>query len=307
MRINWDKYEWAISNITAFRTILDQYKSIHDAKADDGIYDLKDNKIILTKQYTYGEDVNVDSTIDQTVIWLNDPTDTLPLSETETKPNILNSSIPIIDFTQLYSTGKTRIDLIRNGVPNFVVPYTVYGLDEIDGMIIEPHQEFSYIDAINPQPSGFTKSGRPIAPGICNSTTTLFRAVLEAGFQITDRSNHSDYVPSYEWGYPYNIVDAAYFTNPKVDFKFINDLGYPILLKVNYSKDNDYQYNSLSIYTSSQAPKRKVELANWKIWDQYGKYNFKGSFDRTVTDEKTGAVVRQDNFFSQYFALLPGA
>jgi len=296
--VNNNSY-WQIKDFMGLTALFNKYKLAHDTTSSDGQYILKDNKILLFQQYSVGKSIDVNASLAKVNDWLSNLTDTFPFVINDIQPKVLSLNKEILDFTKLAGSGMTRLDLIRNGQKNSVVPYSVYGLLEVDNLIVYPHKEFSYLDTIQPQSNGLTKDGKPIAAGICNSTTTIFRAVLNTGYKVTDRSPHENYVPSYEWGYPYNIVDAAYFTNPRVDFKFVNDSDYPILLKVSFTQDKDWQYNKVSIYTSSKAPERKVELTNWKIWDKYSPTKFKGSFDRSISID--GKIISKETFFSQYF------
>ena len=290
---------WKIVDSQILSNKIDEYKLVADINSAEGNYEIINNQIYLYQNFIRGRSINKESTITSIYSWVNSKSlDSDPIIYIDVDPKVLSLGLPIMDFTQKIGEGKTRIELVRNGFDNVVIPYTVFGLDEINKTVVASGEEFSYIKAIQPQANGTTKSGRPIAPGICNSTTTLFRAVLETGLQVTDRSYHAFYVPSYEWGYPLNIVDAAYFTTPVVDFKFKNDLDYPILLKVSYEKDSEYQYNTLEIFSSSNAIKRDVELSNWKVWDKYSSTNFKGSFDRMVS--ANGQLLFKDNFYSHY-------
>lgn len=300
LQLEGESVQWKVKDSQILSDYIDKYKISTDIEAVEGEYEIINNsEIYLYKPYTEGSTINRNESISSIYAWVNSNNlNANPLVYNVVQPSILSYGYPIKDFTQQIGVGNTRIELERDGYDNFVIAYTMFGLDEINKHIVNAGEEFSYIDIIDPQPNGTTKSGRPIAGGICNSTTTLFRAVLEAGLQVTDRSYHAYYVPSYEWGYPLNIVDAAYFTSPTVDFKFKNDSDYPILLKIEYSKDNEYQYNTVKILTSSEFKKRTVELANWKVWDKYSSTNFKGSFDRTVSVD--GKVLFQDNFYSHY-------
>lgn len=300
LKLENNKAHWKIKDSEAFKTLIQSFKITNDTPVIEGEYEIINNsEIYLYKPYSDGLLIDINSTESSIYEWLkSENLESSPIVYNKVQPQILSYDLPIIDYTQQIGVGNTRIELVRNGIENFIIAYTMFGLDEVDKYVIESGEEFSYIEAIAPQQNGTTKSGRPIAGGICNSTTTLFRAALEAGLPVTDRSYHAYYVPSYEWGYPLNIVDAAYYTDPKVDFKFKNDTHYPILIKVEYSKDSDYQYNTVKLLTSSQATKRSVELANWKIWDKYSSKNFKGSFDRTVIEN--GEILFKDNFYSHY-------
>jgi len=299
IQIQGDNIVWEVENPTHLSELLDSSKLKNDVEPYEGKYEVLSDSILLFENYVNGSILDKEASLASIDWWLNsDNLSRSPLVYIQTTPSVLSLGKPILDFTQELAVGKTRIELVRDGVVNLAVPYTMFGLDEINNIIIDAGEEFSYIGAIGPQPNGTTKSGRPIAPGICNSTTTIFRAVLEAGLPITDRSSHAYYVPSYEWGYDLNIVDAAYYTDPKVDFKFRNDTDYPILLKVEYSRDSDYQYNTVKILTSSYSQKREVELTNWKIWDKWSKTNFKGAFDRVV--RVNGLELFRDNFYSHF-------
>lgn len=300
LKANGNSSIWKVIDSQILVDYINSYKKSKDIEPQDGEYEIIDNhQIYMYKPYVEGLTIDKDATVASIFSWINsDNLDSDPIIYSKIQPKILSYGLPIIDFTQEMGVGKTRIELIRNGYNNFVIAYTMFGLDEINNYVVNAGEEFSYIKAIDPQPNGTTKSGRPIAGGICNSTTTLFRSVLQSGLPVTDRSYHAYYVPSYEWGYPLNIVDAAYYTDPLVDFKFKNDFDYPILIKVEYSKDADYQYNTVRILSSSLAPKRSVELSNWKVWDKYSSTNFKGSFDRVVSVD--GKVIFSDNFYSHY-------
>jgi hypothetical protein len=98
----------------------------------------------------------------------------------------------------------------------------------VDGYVVPPGAEFSFANAGDfSEAGGFVDgyaivSGRlekVIGGGLCQVSTTLFRAVSNAGLQITRRVGHSHVVYFYE-----NILgfDATVFT-PSVDFRWRND------------------------------------------------------------------------------------
>jgi len=64
--------------------------------------------------------------------------------------------------------------------------------------------------------------------GICQASTTAFRAILNAGFQVVDRQNHSMYVSYYE---KYGVgIDATVFPGQQ-DLTFVNDSGNDLLIQ----------------------------------------------------------------------------
>ncbi len=107
--------------------------------------------------------------------------------------------------------------------------------EHLNGLVIQPGEEFSF-NATMANTSGWKdalviKSGGALVSepggGICQSTTTLYRAVLMAGLPILKRANHSLYVTYYE---KLGVgLDATVYA-PKQDFVFKNDTSSPIVM-----------------------------------------------------------------------------
>jgi vancomycin resistance protein YoaR len=254
----------------------------------------KGNNAYLYEKYRNGKSLDVEKTLANFEAWTQNQTSDI-LFYNEKKPEILSSGLVIIDVTKLLAQGKTRIDIIRNGKFNWGMLNAEYGLKAIDNFVIEPKQEFSFI-----RDSGAERHAYHIGGGICNATTTMFRTALEAGFEITERHQHFLNVASYAWGYPENVVDSAYFSsNPRLDLKFVNDLDYPVLLKLEITRDNNnFQYHTVSVYTNPNIPERKVEFYDFKKWNIRSEKVFNGSFSRKVY--QSGVLLRQDTFESKY-------
>jgi vancomycin resistance protein YoaR len=68
-----------------------------------------------------------------------------------------------------------------------------------------------------------------VGGGLCQVSTTLFRAVLNAGLPILERHQHAYRVYYYEQDSAPGIDAAVYF--PSWDFKFKNDTGNYLLLQ----------------------------------------------------------------------------
>ncbi len=107
--------------------------------------------------------------------------------------------------------------------------------EHLNGLVIQPGAEFSF-NAAMAHTSGWKdalviKNGGELVAepggGICQSTTTLYRAVLMAGLPILKRANHSLYVTYYE---KLGVgLDATVYA-PKQDFVFKNDTNAPIVM-----------------------------------------------------------------------------
>jgi vancomycin resistance protein YoaR len=121
------------------------------------------------------------------------------------------------------------------------------GAETLNGMLIEPGQEFSLVEAlgeINAE-TGYLEElvikGNETIPeyggGLCQISTTIFRTALASGLPITERHNHSYRVSYYE---PAGTDSTIY--NPSPDLKFINDTKNYIMIQYKIN-DNDLSFD----------------------------------------------------------------
>lgn len=121
------------------------------------------------------------------------------------------------------------------------------GSRKVNGYLVAPGDTFSFYRAIGEVTpadyevgliiiNGRTEPG--IGGGICQVSTTLFRAVLNAGLPIIERHPHAYRVHYYEeGGFPPGIDATVYF--PGVDFKFKNDTpGWILVQTINNPVSN---------------------------------------------------------------------
>ncbi|MGA1047189.1 MAG: VanW family protein [Minisyncoccia bacterium] len=147
---------------------------------------------------------------------------------------------PLIDESQFDALGVKT--LLGKGESNFRgssksrVKNINVAANKISSTLLKPGEEFSFVntlgkvDARNGYLPELVIKGDKTIPeyggGICQVSTTLFRAALNAGLPITERRNHS-YVVNY-YGKP--GLDATIYL-PKPDFKFQNDTNHHILIQ----------------------------------------------------------------------------
>ncbi len=140
-------------------------------------------------------------------------------------------------------------ELIGQGTSNFAGSPTnrihnIYtGAAACNGIIIAPGEEFSLNKTLGEISgrTGYLKElvikGNRIVPeyggGLCQIATTCFRAALNTGLPITERSEHRFRVMYYE---PAG-TDATIY-NPHPDLRFINDTGNHILIQTSISGNN---------------------------------------------------------------------
>lgn len=148
--------------------------------------------------------------------------------------------LPKIDSTRLADLGVK--ELVTQGTTYFAgssaerVHNIVNAAQKFQGAMIPPDAEFSFNKIIGDvsTENGFVDSliirgdrtELGVGGGVCQVSTTAFRAAVDGGFPIIERHTHS-YVVSW-YGEP--GLDATIYT-PNVDFRFKNDTGAFLLVK----------------------------------------------------------------------------
>ncbi|MDX2075493.1 MAG: VanW family protein [bacterium] len=146
-----------------------------------------------------------------------------------------------------------------NRVHNITLGASLY-----DGIILAPDEELSF-NAILGDVSleaGFVESKvisgertiNGIGGGICQVSTTLFRAAINGGYWINERSGHAYRVGFYELNSPPGL-DAAIWT-PDQNFRFVNDTPYHMLIEAEVFPDR----NEIQFRLYSTNPGRIVEI-----------------------------------------------
>ncbi len=129
---------------------------------------------------------------------------------------------------------------------------------EIDGYVVGPHQTFDFWDAIGPVTrergyrdggaiiNGRTEPQGALAGGICSTSTTLFNAVLRAGFEMGARRNHYYYIDRYPLG-----LDATVFISASGSVQtmsWTNDTDVPVLIRGYKIKQGTRGYVKFELY-----------------------------------------------------------
>ncbi len=162
-------------------------------------------------------------------------------------PQTLTIKVPIKTISPTIATDKNMgiIELIGTGTSSFVgsIENRAFNINlaasRINGALVAPGETFSFnktvgdISTVTGYKQAYViQNGKTVqgdGGGVCQVSTTLFRAVLNAGLPITERNPHAYRVGYYEQNSPPGI-DAAIYT-PTVDLKFKNDTGASILIQ----------------------------------------------------------------------------
>ena len=167
----------------------------------------------------------------------------LPLIREEPKVTVLSDELKKLGIKELFSSGETDF----SGSPVNRINNINVGLSRFNGHIIKSDEEFVFGDVLGEvgaetgyKPELVIKGDRTVPEyggGLCQVSTTTYRAVLDAGFPVTERKNHS-YAVSY---YTPHGLDATVYP-PSPDLKFINDSPAHVLMQAFTVGHNAY-YN----------------------------------------------------------------
>ena len=220
-----------------------------------------------------------------------------------TKPDVDSNNLKALGIENRISRGDSNFaggDEARDN--NIYV-----GADLANGTLIRPGDDYSFNGAIGAitEDKGFVVSnvifgetpGVDIGGGICQVSTTVFRAALLGGFPITEWHPHSFRLANYEYdgwdpGFDASILQSEGDPSTWGDFKFTNDTGGWLLVQT----WTDFPHLIVEIY----GPKmdRTVDISeSWMSTNPKGALTT--GFVRTVEDPK-GAVLYEREFVTAF-------
>lgn len=245
----------------------------------------------------------------------------IPIPITKLKPSLTTDKVNQMGIKELIGVGTS---LYQHSIESRV--YNVgLAASRINGILIPPGKTFSFAEAVGDVSSltGYKQAyvisgGKTVlgdGGGVCQVSTTIFRAALNAGLPIVERHPHAYRVGYYEEDSPPGIDATVYV--PSVDFKFKNDTGHHILIQtINDPVEqrltfmlygtSDGRISNITtpvITSQSPAPEPRYEddpsLPKGQIKQiDFAAAGAKTSFSRTVT--KNGKVIISETFNSNY-------
>ncbi len=160
-------------------------------------------------------------------------------------PTITGANIGQLHIPDLLAVGRSDF----SGSAAYRITNIQAGMNLLHGILIAPGEEFSFnraigqINAANGFVEGYAivqnRTQLEWGGGICQNSTTMFRAAFWAGLPITERHGHSFYINWYDrYGFgEYGDgpgMDATIYTGPGgADLKFLNDTGNWLLIQTN--------------------------------------------------------------------------
>lgn len=216
----------------------------------------------------------------------------LPYSTIE--PKIKSSEASKLGINTLIGEGVSNF---RGSPKNRIFNINV-ATEKFNGVLIAPGEEFSFVKTLGEVDGehGYApelvikkdKTEPEFGGGICQVSTTAFRAAINSGLKITLRRNHA-YPVSY---YNPQGMDATVYV-PWPDLRFINNTPGNILIQTKI------EGTILKFQFFGTNDGRKVEIVGPKVLEKKPDGSMKTTFSQKVTD-KNGNVIIDDVFNSSY-------
>jgi vancomycin resistance protein YoaR len=196
---------------------------------------------------------------------LRQPRREIALPVQELTPQVTAKTLPGLGIGELVGEGRSSFE----GSADYRITNIKAGAARINGVLIPPGSEFSFntqlgeVDDSNGFVKGYAVIGQRTqlewGGGVCQDSTTVFRAAFWAGLPITERHAHPFYISWYDdFSFPNESgpgLDATIYTGVS-DLKFMNDTGHWLLMEA--TADEAAQVLSVRLYGTK--PNRSVSV-----------------------------------------------
>ncbi len=282
-------------------------------------------KVEEFKPATSGYEVDQEIVVEQILNKLDQTsekqTESVVLTVIQKEPDVKNEEVNDLGIKELLARGESWFSgSIDNRIYNIRK-----AAEQMNGLLIAPGQSFSFIEHLGDVSAStgykqayIIKDGKTIlgdGGGVCQVSSTLFRAALAAGLPIEERTAHAYRVHYYEERYQPGF-DATIF-QPKPDLKIKNDTQAYILIQTIF--DEKKKYLSFELYGTHDG--RVATISKARIWDvtapppdlyqddptlkigvvkqtEHSAWGAKVAFDWKVT--KNGELLQERTFYSNY-------
>ncbi|HAI22894.1 TPA: hypothetical protein DCP77_02485 [Candidatus Collierbacteria bacterium] len=311
-----------VVNKDQFGNLLARIQPLVETESRDAVFRFEEEKVLEFKPEVVGRVIDVpafNEKLGEALVTAN--SEILEIPVIFSYPKIKAGDINNLGIKELIGEGKS---LFSHSIPGRVFNVNL-AASRINSTIVAPGEEFSFNDAVGDisKASGYQSAyiisgGKTVlgdGGGVCQVSTTVFRAALNAGLTITERKAHAYRVGYYEQDSKPGIDATVY--NPTADLKFLNDTGNHILIQTKVDTKNmnmsvqiygtkDGRVASISVpKISSQTPPPatlyvddptlplgQMKQIDWSAWGAKVSFNYKVTKGTETLFEKT--------FYSNY-------
>ncbi|MGB9706719.1 MAG: VanW family protein [Microgenomates group bacterium] len=254
--------------------IVAQMAAEVDRPVQDALFEFKQGKVINFQVSKEGREVDKKQVKSLVVLAFSrtgggKPLVALDLPVRAIKPKITTEQSNKLGIRELLAEGESFFkDSIPSRVHNIILASSY-----LHGVVIPPGETFSFAQKIGTisaevgyKPAYVIKNKATVLEdggGVCQVSTTLFRAALNAGLPIVERQPHYYRVGFYEQGgYPPGLDATVYPPSP--DLKFKNDT--PAYILIQTVVDKEAKRLAFQLYGSSDG--RRVEISKPVVHSQ---------------------------------------
>jgi vancomycin resistance protein YoaR len=224
--------------IPAERRIFYEIKKEIDSKPKDATLTYAAGKIDITRETDY-RNLDIDRNIELVENQLGKGIfGSIKLQVDERKPRLTYDALSAVNgVISSFSTQFNRNDV--NRTDNIKL-----ACSRMENRILLPGESFSMNDTLGPrtQDNGYKEAPiifkNELVPGtgggVCQVSSTLYNTVLLAGLDVIERTHHSMPLTYISPGRDATINENS------IDFRFVNDSGYPVVLRAYVSGSRLY-------------------------------------------------------------------
>lgn len=239
-----------------------------DQEPVDATVVFRDGVVQVTQESRNGRKLDTETTVAAiTTIWTGVGERTLDLVFSADEPEVSSTTLQNLGLKELIGTARTSYV----GSPDNRKHNIANGVKYLNSKLVKPGTEFSTVSALGAVddttgylPELVIKENRTTPEyggGLCQVSTTLFRAAMNAGLKITERRNHSYRVSYYEVGVGPGLDATIYLPSP--DMKFLNDtLGWILVQGYVVPEKNEVVFE---LYGTSDG--RRSEISKPDIYE----------------------------------------
>lgn len=304
-----------------FEEIYEKLKKILETEAENAVFDFEGGEVIEFKPEVVGVKIKEEELKKRIGEALKNGEEKVEVEVEVDEPEIRAGEVNDLGIVELVGRGNsTFYHSISGRVYNVAL-----AASRLNHKLVAPGEVFSLNQAIGEvsESTGYKtayviKDGRTVlgdGGGVCQVSTTMFRAALDAGMPIVERRAHAYRVGYYEQDAKPGF-DATVYA-PSTDFKFKNDTENYLLIE---TKTDTKNYTlEISIYGTDDGreveigvprvfgttpppedlyvddptlPAGVVKQIDWKAWGATS------VFDYVV--KKNGEVIIEKTFYSVY-------
>lgn len=270
---NLGRYDFQTS-VTHDQTKIHEFLSFIESKynkpARDALFKFENNRVVSFRKEQNGikiESEKFSSDVNQAIVSLKDSpgNKVIKLQDKIIKPEITLAKSNQFGIEELIAEGKSNFSgSIAERIHNIVL-----ATSKFNGILIPPNQTLSFNESVGDisATTGFRqayiiKGGKTVlgdGGGVCQVSTTLFRAAMNAGLPIAERTAHAYRVGYYEYDSKPGF-DATVYA-PSVDLKIKNDTSSHILVQTEIVGSILY----FRLYGKNDG--RRIEISPVSVWD----------------------------------------